>query len=94
MLFITDSILFNLYCECLNKEDLEQCGDFRRDGRKIRVVKYADGLVLHRNQRMVLQGIIDRLIEIARWYRMEVNVQKNQGNENLKRTIPATNLDR
>ena len=55
-----------------------KCGDFRTEGQKFRVVKYADGLVLHRNQRVVLEGSTDRLIEIARWYGMEVSVQKTK----------------
>jgi hypothetical protein len=50
-------------------------------------VKYADDL-----EEMVLQGMIDRLIEIGRRYGMECG--KNEGNENLKATIPNQNYDR
>ena len=39
-------ILFNLYSECLTKEDLEGFGDFKIGGQIIHTVKYADELVL------------------------------------------------
>jgi hypothetical protein len=38
-------------------------------------VKYADDLVLLAKKKMVLQGMIDRLIEIGRHYGMEMNVE-------------------
>jgi hypothetical protein len=38
-------------------------------------VKYADELVLLANEEMVLQGMIDRLIEIGRYYGMKMNVE-------------------
>jgi hypothetical protein len=37
-------------------------------------VKYADDLVLLANEEMVLQGMMDRLIEIGRYYGMKMNV--------------------
>jgi hypothetical protein len=49
-------------------------------------------LLLAREEK-VLQGVIDRLIEIGRRYGMEMNVGKNEGNENLKTTIPYENYD-
>jgi hypothetical protein len=39
-------------------------------------VKYADDLLLLAKEEMVLQDMINRLIEIGRCYRMEVNVEK------------------
>jgi hypothetical protein len=39
----------------------------------------------------VLQGMIDKLIEIERCYGMEMNVEKNKNNENFKTTIPSNN---
>jgi hypothetical protein len=42
----------------------------------------------------VLQGMIDRLFEIGIRYGMERNVEKNEGNENLKATIPQKSYDR
>jgi hypothetical protein len=39
-------------------------------------VKYAHDLVLLANDKMVLQGMIDRLVEIGRCYGMEMNVEK------------------
>jgi hypothetical protein len=41
-------------------------------------VKYADDLVLLTEEEKVLQDMIDKLIEIGRWYRMEINVQKQK----------------
>jgi hypothetical protein len=42
----------------------------------------------------VLQGMIDKLIEIGRCYGMEMNVEKNKSNENFKTAIPSNNYDR
>jgi len=41
-------------------------------------VKYADDLVLMAKEKTVLQGIIDKLIEIGRCYGMEMNVEKTK----------------
>jgi len=41
-------------------------------------MKYADDLVLLAREEIVLQGIIDRLIEVRRCYRMEMNVEKTK----------------
>jgi len=57
-------ILFNLYSECLTKEALDGLGDFNIGGKIIQTVKYADDLVLMTNKETVLQGMIDKLIEI------------------------------
>jgi hypothetical protein len=66
LLLVTD--LFNLYREYLTKEPLEGFGDFKIGGQIIRTVKYADDLVLLAREETVLQGIVDRLIEIGRHY--------------------------
>jgi hypothetical protein len=39
-------------------------------------VKYADGLLLLAREEKVLQGMVDRLIEIGRRYGTEMNVEK------------------
>jgi len=39
-------------------------------------VKYADDLVLMAKEETVLQGMIDKLIEIGSCYGMEMNVKK------------------
>jgi len=39
-------ILFNVYSECLTKEGLEGCGEFKIGGKIIRSVKHTDNLVL------------------------------------------------
>jgi hypothetical protein len=38
-------------------------------------VKYADELVLMAKEETVLQGMIDKLTEIGRWYGMAMNVE-------------------
>ena len=40
-------------------------------------MKYADALVLLAKEEAALQGMIKRLMEIGRCYRMEMNVEKN-----------------
>jgi hypothetical protein len=72
------SILFNLYSEYLTKEALEGFGDFKIGGQVIHTVKYADDLVLLAKEETVLQGMIDRLIEIGRCYGIEMNVEKSK----------------
>jgi hypothetical protein len=60
----------------LTKGALEGFGYFKIGGKIIRTVKYADDLVLLAKEETVLQGMIDRLIEIGRRYGMEMNVEK------------------
>jgi hypothetical protein len=74
-----------LYSAYLTKETL---------GQVIHTVKYVDDLVLPAKEEAVPQGMIDRLIKIARRYGMEMNVEQKYGNENLKATIPNTDYDR
>jgi len=71
-------ILFNLYSKCLTKEALDGLGDFNIIGQIIQTVKYADDLVLMAMEEMVLQGMIDKLIEIGSCYGMEMNVEKKK----------------
>jgi hypothetical protein len=61
-------ILFNLYSECLTKVALEGFGDLKIGGQIINTVKYADDVVLLAKEEMVLQDMIDKLIEIGRFY--------------------------
>jgi Reverse transcriptase (RNA-dependent DNA polymerase). len=67
-------ILFHLYSEYLTKEALEWFRSFKI-GQMIRTVKYADDLVLLTKEETLLQGVIDRRIEIARCFGMEMNVE-------------------
>jgi predicted transglutaminase-like protease len=53
-------------------------GDFKIGGQVIRTMKYADDLVLLSKEKTVLQGMIYRLIEIVRCYKMEMNVKKTK----------------
>ena len=69
-------ILFDLYIECLTKEALEGFGGFQIEGQIIRIVKYADDLVLLVKEEKVLEDMIDKLIENGRCYGMEMNVEK------------------
>jgi hypothetical protein len=71
-------ILFNLYSEYLIRETLEGFADFKIGEKLIRTVKYADDLVLLVREEKVLQGMVDRLIEIGRRYGMEMNVEKTK----------------
>jgi hypothetical protein len=65
-----------LYSEYFAKEAVEGFRDLKI-GQVIRTVKYADDLVLLAKEEGVLQGMIDRLIEIERCCGMEINVGKN-----------------
>jgi hypothetical protein len=71
-------ILFNLYSEYITKEALEGFGDFKIGGQVIRTVKYADDLVLLAREETVLQGMIDKVIEIGGCFGMEMNVVKTK----------------
>jgi len=44
----------------------------------IQTVKYADDLVLMAREETMLQGMIDKLIEIGSCYGMEMNVKKKK----------------
>ena len=67
-----------MYTECLTKEALEGIGDFKIGGQIIHTVKYADDLVLLAKEEKVLQDMFDKLIEIGRWYGMEMTVEKTK----------------
>ena len=72
------SILFSLYSKCLTNEALDGLGDFNIGEQIIHTVKYVDDLVLMAKEETVLQGMIDNLIEIGRYYGMEMNVEKTK----------------
>jgi hypothetical protein len=57
---------------------LDQLGDFKLGGQIIQTVKYADDIVLMAKEETVLQGMTDKLIEIGRFYGMEMNVEKTK----------------
>jgi hypothetical protein len=54
----------------------------------------ADNLVLLAKEEMLLQDMINKLIKIVRCCGMEMNVEKNESNENLKTTICSKTYDR
>jgi hypothetical protein len=62
----------------LTREALEGFGDSKTGGKVIRNVRYADDLVLLAKEETVLQGMIERLVEIGRCYGMEVNVEEKK----------------
>jgi hypothetical protein len=47
--------------------------------------------VLLAKEEKVLQGMIDKLIEIGGCYGMKMNVEKNESNDNFKTSIPSKN---
>ena len=65
-----------VYTLHLAKEALDGLGDLNIGGQIIQTVKYADDLVLMAKEETVLQGMIDKLIEIGRRFDMEMNVEK------------------
>ena len=67
-------IVFNLYREYLTKEYLEGFADFKIGEQILCYLKYADDLVLLAKEEKVLQGTIERLIDVRRCYGMEMNV--------------------
>jgi len=67
-----------LYREYLAKEALDGLRDLNIGGQIIQTVKYADDLVLMAKEETVLQGMIDKLIEIGKCYGMEMNVEKTK----------------
>jgi len=83
-------ILFNLYHDCLTKEALVVLGDFNIGGQIIQTVKYADDLVLMAKELTVLQGMLDKLIEIGRCYGMEMNVEKTKVMRISRQPSPVT----
>ena len=56
----------------------------------IQTVKYADDLVLMAKEEMVLQGIIDKLIEIGSCCGMEMNVEKTKVMRISRQPSPVT----
>jgi hypothetical protein len=67
-----------LYSEYLTNEAPDGFGDFKIGGQVVSTVKYADDLVLLAKEEAVLEGMIDRIIEIGRFYGMEMNVEKTK----------------
>jgi hypothetical protein len=73
-------IVFDLYSEYITSEALVGFGDFKIQGQEglFRTVKYADDLLLLAKEETVLQGMVDRLIEIGKRYGMKMNVEKTK----------------
>jgi len=78
------------YSECLTKEGLDGLGDFNIGRQIIQTVKYADELVLMTKEEIVLQGKIDKLVEIGRCYGMEMNVEKTKVMRISRQPSPVT----
>ena len=86
-------IVFNLYSECITREALEGLGNFKIGGQIIHTVKCADDLVLLAKEEKVLQGMIDKTIEIGGCCGMEMNVEKTKV-MTISRQFPVKNYDR
>ena len=56
-------------------------------------MKYADDLVLLAKEGKVLRDVIDKLIEIGRFYGIEMNMEKKFV-ENFKTSIPSKIYDK
>ena len=56
----------------------------------LQTVKYADDLVLIAKEETVLQGTIDKLIEIGRCYGMEMNLEKTKVMRISRQPSPIT----
>ena len=56
----------------------------------IQTVKYVDNLVLMAKEETVLQGMIDKLIEIGKCYGMEMNVEKTKVMRISRQPSPVT----
>jgi len=56
----------------------------------IQEVKYADDLVIMAKEETVLQGMIDKLIEIGSCYGMEMNVEKTKVMRISRQPFPVT----
>ena len=87
-MFVTNSV--QLYNECLTEEALEELGDFKIGGQIIQTVNYADKLLRMAKEEKVLQGMIDKLIEIGSCYGMEMNVEKTKVMRISRQPSPVT----
>ena len=72
-------ILFNLYSVWLTKDAVDGLGDFNIGGQIIQSVKYAEDLALMSKEETMLQSMIDKLIEIGRFYGMEMILSFERG---------------
>jgi hypothetical protein len=86
-LYVTE----RLYNKRINAMDISTgLGDFNIGGQVIQTVKYADDLVLMATEGKVLQGMIDKLIDIGRCYGMEMNVEKTKVMRISRQQSPVT----
>jgi hypothetical protein len=69
-------IIFDLYSKYFASEVLEGFGEFKIGGDGIPTERHTDELVLLCNEESMLQGLINRLIEIGRYYAVEINMKK------------------
>jgi hypothetical protein len=72
------SIVFNLYDKYLTSEAPEGFGEFKIRGQVIGTAKYADDLVLLVEEEPVLQGMVERmmnLIDAMEWKLMWIKLR-------------------
>ena len=85
-------IVFNFYSECLPKEVLEGFEDFKIGEQILLNVKYGGELVLLAEEEMVLQGTIERLIDVRRCYGTEMNMGMKTEVKRISRQPPLIRI--
>ena len=82
------SILFKLYNEYVSEVALNGFDSFDSRGQLIGTVRYTDEFVIVGEEEAVLQGMVDRVIEVGKCCGMEVNVENTKGVDNSERCHP------
>jgi hypothetical protein len=67
----------------------ERFWNLKTGGNIINTVKYADDLVLLAKEETVLQDMIDKLIEIGRYYGIEINAEKTKVMQISRQPFPG-----
>jgi len=73
-----DSLKVTSYSGYRAKETFAGTGDFKMGGKIIRFVKYTYGLLLLAKEQPALQWLSNSIIEVARCFGMEMNVEKTE----------------
>ena len=76
----------------LPRKHVKGFGYFKLGEKVIRAVEYADGLVQMTKEETVLKDVIDRLMEIDKCYRMEMNVGEGTVMRMSRQPSPKVNI--
>ena len=87
------SILFKLYNEYVSEVALNGFDSFGSRGQLIGTVRYTDEFVILSEKVAVLQGMVDRVIEVGRCCGMEVYVENTKGVGNVTAATPNIRYD-